>query len=97
MSVVLLHRNYAMAIHVPAPYKRALGHTGSAPDFCAHPSQHVSLLELWNKACRRTLCKVIYRQLSMRILRQVLESHLGLTLSNHEMYNDQTFEYDGPC
>lgn len=77
--------------------QKSLGPTGSPPDFGAHPSQHIALLRLWNYACRRTLCKVIYRQLSVRILRQVLERDFWLALSYHEMHDDQALEHDGPC
>jgi hypothetical protein len=51
----------------------------------------------WDEISRHTLCKMVDGQLSVRVLRQKLERNLGLSLSYHEMYDDQALEYDGPC
>jgi hypothetical protein len=46
---------------------------------------------------RRTLCERVDRKLSCWVLRQVFQCDLRFALPYHEVYNDQTLEYDCPC
>jgi hypothetical protein len=56
-------------------------------------------LDVWAQkgSSRRTLGEMVDGQLSVWVLRQVLERDLWLSLSYHKMYDDQALKYDGPC
>ena len=45
----------------------------------------------------RTLCKVVDRQLAVRILGKILKRDLRLAFSDHKVDDDKTLEDDSPC
>jgi hypothetical protein len=46
---------------------------------------------------KRTLGERIDSEFPVRVLRQILQSDLGLALADHEVYDDQALEDNGPC
>lgn len=46
---------------------------------------------------QHTLCKVVYGEAATRRRRQVLQRNFRLSLSDHEVHNNERLEHDGPC